>query len=165
MSPSLRYLQAAPAPSAAPASTAPTVLIADADVARGRELAARCQSFGWVPLLAVDALQAVTFTNRNRPDLVVLHTRLPAGNGLGALERIRRLPGCMGLPVVMIGVPAHDEALVARCRAAARDVVLLADATPDLVAGALCALLPVEADPAGADLPALAGAGALAAVA
>lgn len=147
MSPSLHFLQAALQRPAAPAPGTPIVLVADADAQRGRELAAKCTGFGWSPMLAVDALQAVTFANRGRPDLVVLHTRLPGGNGLGALERIRRLPQLGDVPAVVVGVPDEDAALIAALRAACPDVVLLRDAMPGIVATVLSGLLPVGAAP------------------
>ena len=131
MSPSVLALPVAPA--ARPAA-APSVLIADADAARGRALAARCVGAGAQAMVAVDALQAVTFARRTLPQFIVLHARLPGGNGLGALQRIRSIPALSWVPIVLVGTAELPARMVAEAtRGMGAELTLLDDVAPEAV--------------------------------
>ncbi len=54
------------------------------------------------PLVAPDAMTALSETQRHRPDLILLDLGLPAGGGQLFLTRLRSFPALMVIPVIVI---------------------------------------------------------------
>jgi len=79
-----------------------SILIVDDDPNHNKFLSAWLRSAGYVPLVAVDGLQAVTIARRQRPDLVLLDMGLPAGGGLSVLSRIKEMPALSDIPVIVL---------------------------------------------------------------
>lgn len=66
--------------------------------------------------VASDGLQAMSFLSRRngyadapRPDLVLLDLNLPKLSGREVLERVKRDPGLMNIPVVVLTTSAAEE--------------------------------------------------------
>lgn len=66
--------------------------------------------------VASDGLQAMSFLSRQngyadapRPDLVLLDLNLPKLSGREVLERVKRDPGLMNIPVVVLTTSAAEE--------------------------------------------------------
>ena len=61
---------------------------------------------GYSVSTALDALQGPMVARKSKPDLVVLDLAMPGGGGPAVLERLRRMPGTMQIPVVVYsGIP------------------------------------------------------------
>lgn len=77
---------------------------------------------------AGDGAQAIEFTQRIRPDLLLLDVRMPAGSGVEVLRELKRrgvLP-----PTLLLTTFDDDEALLEGMRAGARGF-MLKDVTPE----------------------------------
>jgi len=79
-----------------------SILIVDDDPNHNKFLSAWLRSAGYVPLVAVDGLQAVTIARRQRPELVLLDIGLPGGGGFSVLRRIKEMPALSDIPVLVI---------------------------------------------------------------
>jgi len=79
-----------------------SILIVDDDPNHNKFLSAWLRSAGYVPLVAVDGLQAVTIARRQRPELVLLDIGLPGGGGLSVLRRIKEMPALADIPVIIL---------------------------------------------------------------
>jgi DNA-binding response OmpR family regulator len=79
----------------------------DADVAR--LLSARLKSAGYEALIAVDAIQGVQFSHRQKPDLIILDLMLPAGDGLSVVENLRLSAYSSRIPIIVLtGIKDED---------------------------------------------------------
>ena len=65
------------------------VLIADDDRVFVELLATRLRAQGCQVVAAYDAMQAVMHAMRSEPDVIVLDLRMPGGNGLDVLRKIK----------------------------------------------------------------------------
>jgi DNA-binding response OmpR family regulator len=109
----------------------------DADMRMG--LKVRLQASGYAPVLAADAIAAISQAQKERPDLILLDLGLPGGDGFKVLERLRSIPRLAVIPVIVVTArdpksneektaalgataflqkPVDNEALLAAIRAA-----------------------------------------------
>jgi DNA-binding response OmpR family regulator len=90
------------------------VLIADDDRVLSHMLATRLQAMGWAVDLAMDAMQAVMFTRRSAPDVIVLDIAMPGGTGRKALESLKGSSKLREIPVIVLSgsVDAKEEAAI-----------------------------------------------------
>lgn len=110
------------------------LLIVD-DVATNRiVLKARLASAGYRPTMAADAAAALVLAAGERPDLVLLAARLPGTDSAGLIARLRALPGCASLPVVVMTDGPGAEARLAALRAGADDALARPFADEQLLA-------------------------------
>lgn len=79
-----------------------SILIVDDDPNHNKFLSAWLRSAGYLPLVAVDGLQAVTIARRQRPELVLLDIGLPGGGGFSVLRRIKEMPQLADIPVLVL---------------------------------------------------------------
>lgn len=97
-----------------------SVLVVDDDSTFGTLLAERMRDFGHDAGLVANGAEAVAQVAARRPDLVVLDCEMPVMDGITAARRIRDLPGCADLPLVMISgssdAGARGEAAAAGIR-------------------------------------------------
>lgn len=78
------------------------ILIVDDD-AVWRMMAHRIlKAENYEPLIATDALTALSETQRHKPDLILLDLGLPAGGGRVFLSRLRTFPALTVIPVIVI---------------------------------------------------------------
>src|SRR5437870_13848978 len=77
------------------------LVIEDDPVARA-DLQARLEANRYIVARAADAASAVTVVNRERPDLILLDSGLPAGDGFLVLERLRKIESLAAIPVLVI---------------------------------------------------------------
>ena len=80
----------------------PRVLVADDDPQLCDLLSAFLRERGWDVDVARDGMQAVMFTTRHLPDVVLLDVNMPGGTGVDALQRIRRSTKTALVPVVVM---------------------------------------------------------------
>jgi DNA-binding response OmpR family regulator len=80
----------------------PKVLIIDDDRILVEIATAHLRQAGYAVEAAFDALQGLRLAMRNRPDLVVLDLKMPAGGGMHVLEGLSRSARTASIPVVVI---------------------------------------------------------------
>lgn len=84
------------------------ILIVEDDCAAGRALRIRLQAQGYEVTVAEDAYFATRMARCERPDLVILDVRMPAGSGLTVHERINALWN-RSIPVLYVTGSLQDE--------------------------------------------------------
>ena len=67
----------------------PKVLIIEDDVDTSRLMGKLLSQNGYQVLAAIDAYQGINLIRKERPDLVILDLKMPAGGGIGVLKSIR----------------------------------------------------------------------------
>jgi DNA-binding response OmpR family regulator len=81
---------------------AKTILIIDDDMDWVRMLGIRLQHEGYHIEAAFDAVQAITQAIELKPDLLLLDIIMPAGDGVGVLEKLRKSAKTINIPVIAI---------------------------------------------------------------
>jgi len=92
-----------------------TILICD-DEPHLRELMRVSLDPSYVFVEAADTIEAMALADSIHPDLVLLDVMMPGGSGLSVLERLRRNPALVDVPVVVVSafvsesdrLAAHD---------------------------------------------------------
>lgn len=96
-------------------NASPAVVVADDDPLY-RELLCQCViGTGLAAIPAADAMQAVMYTVKASPDVVLLDINMPGGSGFTALDRLRHNARTAHIPVIVVSgtrEPAAEE----RCR-------------------------------------------------
>ena len=112
------------APSAAqPAETCELILLAD-DNADMREYVAHLLRDKYRVHAVHDGLEAVEATRRLRPDLVLADVMMPALDGFGVLEVIRKDASLTSTPVILLSARAGEESRVEGLHAGASDYLV-----------------------------------------
>jgi len=89
------------------------VLIADDDPVTCQLVLAVVQAGGHRGIIARDAMQVMFMATNQKPDLIVLDLQMPAGTGVGALEKLKLSNRTATIPVLVLS-GTRDEALVQR---------------------------------------------------
>jgi DNA-binding response OmpR family regulator len=90
------------------------ILIVDdeRDIVKG--LMIRLQGAGYDVVTAFDGAQGVFMAHKEKPDLIILDIRMPAGNGFSVAQRLKRSIHTFTIPVIFLtGSPeknAEDKA-------------------------------------------------------
>lgn len=92
----------------------PVVLVVEDDVEISAQLCDLLRYRGLDPRPAYQGPEAVQLFLQTRPQAIVLDLMLPYMNGVQVLERIRRLPGGTGIPVVAISAVYRDARVFER---------------------------------------------------
>jgi DNA-binding response OmpR family regulator len=79
-----------------------TILIIDDDKDWVRMLGMRLQHEGYNVEAAFDAMQAISQTVNLKPNLVLLDIIMPAGDGIGVLEKLRANVKTISIPVIAL---------------------------------------------------------------
>ena len=82
------------------------VLIADAEVARGRETAAALAAWGLQSMLVHDGVEAIMALHRSQPRAAVLAAELPGMLGSQVCELVKRNPALSGVGIALVGSAA-----------------------------------------------------------
>lgn len=91
------------------------ILVAEDDKAFRLEIGKFLRSQGYEVICVSDGYQAVEFTLREDPDLLVLDVHMPAGDGFSVHERVQKHPELTVTPVIyMTHDPTHEIEEVAR---------------------------------------------------
>jgi CheY-like chemotaxis protein len=112
------------------------VLVADDDPVTCEMVAAVVRSGGHTPILARDAMQVMFMATHRRPDVIVLDIQMPAGTGIGALEKLRSSAKTADIPVLIYS-GILDEAIMERVRSLGTAGCLAKPADPDTLAAAI----------------------------
>jgi DNA-binding response OmpR family regulator len=96
------------------------ILIVDdeRDIVKG--LMIRLQGAGYDVVTAFDGAQCVFMAHKEKPDLIILDIRMPAGNGFSVAQRLKRSIHTFTIPVIFLtGSPeknAEDKAMALGAR-------------------------------------------------
>jgi DNA-binding response OmpR family regulator len=90
------------------AMPSPKILLVDDDPVLVRGLGLRLRGNNYEVVAAGDAYAAITSTQKERPDLIILDLGLPAGDGFLVLERLHKLGYLHTVPVIVLS--ARDPA-------------------------------------------------------
>lgn len=71
------------------------------------------------PIVATDAITALSVAQKELPDLILLDLGLPAGGGQMFLQRLRTFPKLMAIPVIIISGQELEQARTTAAGAAA----------------------------------------------
>jgi CheY-like chemotaxis protein len=78
------------------------VLLVDDDATILIGAGVRLKSMGYTVYTAKDAVNAVSAVIKNSPDVVVLDISLPAGDGFLVCDRLQKLVGSAGTPIIFM---------------------------------------------------------------
>jgi len=85
------------------------ILVVDDDPQTVRLLASRLRANNYEVIAASDCYQCVKMSMEERPDLILLDVKMPAGGGLSAFETLRRSMYTVTIPVIFItGYPDEN---------------------------------------------------------
>jgi len=96
------------------------ILIVDdeRDIVKG--LMIRLQGAGYEVVTAFDGAQGVFMAHKEKPDLIILDIRMPAGNGFSVAQRLKRSIHTFTIPVIFLtGSPeknAEEKAMALGAR-------------------------------------------------
>ena len=90
------------------------ILIVDDERDIVKVLMIRLQRAGYEVVTAFDGAQGVFMAHKEKPDLIILDIRMPAGNGFSVAQRLKRSTHTFTIPVIFLtGSPetnAEDKA-------------------------------------------------------
>jgi two-component system response regulator VicR len=78
------------------------ILIVDDDKQIVMLLASRLKANKYEIIVAYDALQAVAQAFREKPDLILLDIKMPAGSGISVMDQLRNSTDTALIPVIVI---------------------------------------------------------------
>jgi len=85
------------------------ILVADDEPEIVKALHIRLKEAGYEVVVAFDVLQAIYQAHKERPDLIILDIRMPAGDGIGVYEKLKISSDTSMIPVIFITAYANDE--------------------------------------------------------
>lgn len=91
------------------------VLIADDEAETCAIVSAILRKAGYDTIVARDAMQAVAQAVQRTPDVVVLDVMMPAGTGVGALEKLKMSNRTSQIPVIVLS-GVRDPVRIERVR-------------------------------------------------
>ena len=78
------------------------ILVVDDERDIVKALMIRLQGAGYDVVTAFDGAQGVFMAHKEKPDLIILDIRMPAGNGFGVAERLKRSDHTLTIPVIFL---------------------------------------------------------------
>ena len=85
------------------------ILIVDDERDIVKALMIRLQGAGYDVVTAFDGAQGVFMAHKEKPDLIILDIRMPAGNGFSVAQRLKRSTHTFTIPVIFLtGSPDKD---------------------------------------------------------
>lgn len=85
------------------------VLVADDNVKLLAAVKVRLEAEGYDVITTQDGYQALSFAAHEKPDLLVLDVKMPAGSGLSVHERMNALDEVRDIPVIYITGVGRDD--------------------------------------------------------
>lgn len=110
------------------------ILIVDDDPVARRVLHSALSARGYEPLLAGDALAALTEAQKHHPDLILLDLGMPAGGGFSFLQRMQAVPRLSVIPVIVISGQERSTVEERALQAGARAYIQKPAANEDVLA-------------------------------
>ena len=85
------------------------ILIVDDDPTILRLIATRLKANGYDVVMASDAVFAVRKAHEEKPDLIILDIKMPAGGGMSVIENLKMTANTMLIPIICITAEATPE--------------------------------------------------------
>ena len=85
------------------------ILVADDDRDLVTALSIRLRAQGHLVVEAYDGEQAFQVAQENKPDLVILDVRMPAGGGFAAIDKIKHSLSTRAVPVIFLTAFDDEE--------------------------------------------------------
>ena len=86
------------------------ILIVDDERDIVKALTIRLQRAGYEVVTAFDGAQGIFMAHKEKPDLIILDIRMPAGNGFGVAEKLKQSVDIPPIPVIFLtGSPEKDS--------------------------------------------------------
>ncbi len=86
------------------------ILIVDDERDIVKALMIRLQGAGYEVVTAFDGAQGVFMAHKEKPDLIILDIRMPAGNGFSVAQRLKRSIHTFTIPVIFLtGSPEKNS--------------------------------------------------------
>ncbi len=101
-------MESSSTPSRRPVRSGPVVLVVEDDVEVSNQVCDLLTHRGVEALAAYQGPEALQMFAQEAPDAVILDLMLPRMNGIQVLERIRKLPGGGGVPVLVMSAVYQD---------------------------------------------------------
>ncbi len=96
------------------------ILVVDDERDIVKALMIRLQGAGYEVVTAFDGAQGVFMAHKEKPDLIILDIRMPAGNGFSVAQRLKRSMHTFTIPVIFLtGSPeknAEEKAMALGAR-------------------------------------------------
>ena len=85
------------------------ILIVDDERDILKALMIRLQGAGYEVVTAFDGAQAIFVAHKEKPDLILLDIRMPAGNGFSVAEKLKHSVNTLSIPVIFLtGSPERN---------------------------------------------------------
>jgi len=85
------------------------ILIVDDERDIVRALTIRLKASGYDVVAAFDGAQGVFMAHKEKPDLIILDIRMPAGDGFSVAERLKRSTNTFTIPIIFLtGSPERN---------------------------------------------------------
>jgi DNA-binding response OmpR family regulator len=85
------------------------ILIVDYERDIVKALMIRLQGAGYEVVTAFDGAQAIFVAHKEKPDLILLDIRMPAGNGFSVAEKLKHSVNTFSIPVIFLtGSPERN---------------------------------------------------------
>ncbi|MCF7876963.1 MAG: response regulator [Candidatus Omnitrophica bacterium] len=85
------------------------ILICDDEPDLAQVVAMSLKARGYQVLIAVDGMQSITLAHREKPDLILLDVKMPAGGGYIVYENLKKSTDTMLIPVIFFSaLPARE---------------------------------------------------------
>ena len=85
------------------------ILVADDEPEIVQALQIRLKEAGYEVVVAFDVIQTIYQAHKEKPDLIILDIRMPAGDGIGVYEKLKISSETAVIPVIFITAYANDE--------------------------------------------------------
>jgi DNA-binding response OmpR family regulator len=79
-----------------------TILVADDDKDLVMALSIRLRAAGYDVISAHDGEEAFELASKNKPDLIILDVRMPAGGGFSSIDRMKHSLNTRNIPVIFL---------------------------------------------------------------
>ncbi|MDD2716674.1 MAG: response regulator [Candidatus Wallbacteria bacterium] len=78
------------------------ILVCDDDLDFARLIMAKLKSEGYEVVIAADSIQSVALAHKEKPDLILLDIKMPAGGVYTVHEKLRLSSATMSIPVILV---------------------------------------------------------------
>jgi DNA-binding response OmpR family regulator len=86
------------------------ILVVDDERDIVKALTIRLQRAGYEVVTAFDGAQGIFMAHKEKPDLIILDVRMPAGNGFSVAEKLKQSMSTIAIPVIFLtGSPEKNS--------------------------------------------------------
>ena len=85
------------------------ILVADDELNGLKVIASRLKANNYEVVTATDGMYTVKKALEEKPDLIILDIKMPAGGGISVFDNIRKLPATMMIPIIFITAFPSEE--------------------------------------------------------